>query len=99
MIHGIMNVVIHIPAIIATSLWALLMIGIFDLDTITEPHWYVVTMLPWLIPPISCIVGMIRGALHAKNDKNARFCLILSIVGIFVYAGMTACCAWLGSIG
>lgn len=97
-IHGIINIVMHIPMLIATSIWGLLIIGTCNLDTIAEPHWYVVSMLPWLIPTISCTVGTIRGILNAKNDKKARLCLILSIIGFFIYIGLTALCAWFGSM-
>ena len=96
--HGIINIVIHFPMLIATSFWGLLIIAIFNLDSITEPFWYAVTMFPLLIPPVSCIVGIIRGSINFKKDKNARLCLILSIIGIFVYIGMIILCGWLGSI-
>ena len=97
-VHGIINVVIHLPMLIATSFWGLLIIGIFNLDSITEPFWYVVTMFPLLISPVSCIVGIIRGFMNFKTDKNARLCLLLSVIGLFVYVGMIILCGWLGSI-
>lgn len=97
--HGIINIVIHFPMLIATSFWALSIIVIFNLDSITEPFWSVVTMFPLLISPVSCIVGIIRGSINFKKDKNARLCLILSIIGIFVYTGIIILCGWLGSIG
>ena len=97
-IHGIINIVIHIPMLIITSFWGLLIVGIFNLDSIIDPFWYAVTMFPLLIPPVSCIVGIIRGSISFKKDKNARLCLILSIIGTFAYIGMLILCGWLGSI-
>ena len=96
-VHGIINMVIHLPMLFATSFWGLLIIGIFNLDSITEPFWYVVILFPVLISPVSCIVGIIRGFMNFKTDKNARLCLLLSVIGLFVYVGMIILCAWLGS--
>lgn len=96
--HGIINLVIHIPMLFATSFWGLLIIFIFRLGPITEPFWYVVTMFPLLIPPVSCIVGIIRGFINLKKDKNARLCLLFSIIGIFIYIGLIIFCGWLGSL-
>ena len=97
-IHGIINVVIHFPVLIATSFWGLLIIGIFNLDSTTDPFWYAVTMFPLLIPPASCVAGIIRGAIHFRKYKSGPLCLILSIVGLIVYIGMIVLCGWLGSI-
>ena len=97
LIHGIMNNVMHLPVLIATSFWGLLIIGIFNLDTITDPFWYAVTMCPLLIPPVSCIVGIIRGFINFKKDTYARWCLILSIIGLFIYVGFIIFVAWIGS--
>ncbi len=96
-VHGIINIIIPLPMLIATSIWSTLIIGIFNLDSITDPFWYMVTMFPLLIPPVSCIVGIIRGFKNLKKDTHARWCLILSIIGLFVYIGMIILCAWLGS--
>ena len=97
LIHGIINIVMHLPVLIATSFWCMLIIGIFNLDTISDPFWFVVTMCPLLIPPISCIVGIIRGFKNFKRDIYARWCLILSIIGLFTYVGLIILCGWLGS--
>ena len=97
LIHGIINIVMHLPMLIATSFWSLLIIVIFNLDTITDPFWYAVTMCPLLIPPVSCLVGIIRGFKYFKKDTYARWCLILSIIGLFTYVGFIILCAWLGS--
>ena len=97
LIHGIINNVMHLPVLIATSFWGLLIIGIFNLDTLTDPFWYAVTMCPLLIPPVSCIVGIIRGFINFKKDTYARWCLILSIIGLFTYVGFIILCVWLGS--
>ena len=97
LIYGIINNVMHLPVLIATSIWCLLIIGIFNLDTLTDPFWCVVTMCPLLIPPVSCIVGIIRGIKNFKKDRYARWCLILSIVGLVTYAGLIILCGWLGS--
>lgn len=96
--HGLINIVIHFPAVIVTSFWGLLIAAIFDFQITTEPFGIVVMMFPMFIPPISCVLGIIRGAKNSKSDKNARLCLILSIIGIFIYAGVLAFCYWLGSI-
>ena len=95
--QGIINIVITLPMLIETSFWGLLIIGIFNLDSITEPFWYVVTMFPLLIPPASCIVGIIRGFKNLKKDTYARWCLLLSVIGLFVYVGMIILCGWIGS--
>ena len=97
LIHGIINNVIHLPVLIATSFWGLLIIGSFNLDTIAEPFWYAVIMCPLLIPPVSCMVGIIRGFINFKKDAYARWCLILSIIGLFTYVGFIILCGWLGS--
>ena len=97
LIHGILNVSMHFPAMMATSIWGLLIIGIFNLDTVTDPFWYAVTMSPLLILPVSCIVGIIRGFKNLKKDTYARWCLILSIIGLFTYIGFIFLCGWLGS--
>ena len=68
LVHGIINIVMHLPVLIATSFWGLLLIGIFNLDTLTDPFWYAVSMCPLLIPPISCIVGIIRSFKNFKKD-------------------------------
>ena len=96
-IHGTINIVISLPMLIATSIWSMLIIGIFNLDSITDPFWYAVTMCPLLIPPVSCIVGIIRGFINFKKDTYARWCLILSIIGLFTYVGFIILCGWLGS--
>ena len=70
LIHGIINNVMHLPVLIATSFWSLLIIGIFNLDTVTDPFWNAVTMCPLLIPPVSCIVGIIRGFINFKKDTK-----------------------------
>ena len=97
LIHGIINIVMHLPIIIATSFWGLFIIGTFRLDTLTKPFWYTVAMCPLLIPPASCIVGIIRGFKNFKKDTCARWCLFLSIIGLFIYAGFIILCGWLGS--
>lgn len=97
-IHGIINIVIHLPMLIATSFGGLLIVGIFNLDSLTEPFWYAVAMFPLIIPPVSCIAGIIRGSINLKKYKNARLCLILSIIGFLIYIGMIFLCSWLGSI-
>lgn len=97
LIHGIINIVMHLPVLIATSFWSFLIIGIFKLDTITTPFWYAVTMCPLLISPASCIVGIIRGFKNFKKDTYAQWCLILSIIGLFTYVGLIILCGWLGS--
>lgn len=96
-LHGKINIVIHLPILIATSFWGLLIIGIFNYS-ITEPFWCVVTMFPLLVPPVSCIAGIIRGSINLKKYKNAPLCLTLSIIGLFIYIGMIILCGWLGSI-
>jgi hypothetical protein len=67
------------------------------LDTLSDPFWYAVSMCPLLIPPISCIVGIIRGFKNFKKDTYARWCLILSIIGLFTYVGFIIFCGWIGS--
>ena len=96
-VHGIINIIIPLPMLIATSFWIMLIIGIFNLDSITEPFWYMVTMFPLLIPPVSCIVGIVRGFININKNTSARCCFRLSIIGLFVYIGMIILCAWLGS--
>ena len=96
-IHGIINIVMPLPVLVATSFWSLQIIGIFNLDTIDNPFWSAVTMCPLLIPPICCTVGIIRGFKNLKNDIYARWCLILSTIGLFTYIGIIILCAWLGS--
>ena len=97
LIHGIINIFMHLPVFIATSFWGLLLIGIFNLDTLTDPFWSAVSMCPLLIPPVSCIVGIVRGGINFKKDIYARWCLILSIIGLFTYVGLIILCAWIGS--
>ena len=87
LVHGIINIVMPLPVLIATSFWGLLLIAIFNLGTLTDPFWLAVSMCPLLIPPISCIVGIIRGFKNFKKDTYARWCLILSIIGLFTYVG------------
>ena len=96
-IHGAINIVLPLPMLFVTSFWGLLIIAAFNLDSITEPFWYMVTMFPILIPPASCMVGIIRGIKNIKKDTYARLCLILSIIGLFLYVGMMILCGWLGS--
>ena len=97
LIHGIINNVLHLPVLIATSMWSMLIIGIFNPDTLTDSFWYTVTMWPLLIPPVSCTVGIIRGIKNFKNDRCARWCFILSIIGLFTYIGFIFLCGWIGS--
>lgn len=98
--HGILNLVIHFPALILTSFFGLLIIGVFDLfSPITRPEFVnVIIVLPIFIPLISCIAGIIRGAIYLKRDKFAIVCLLFSILGLFIYIGMIALCYWLGSV-
>ena len=98
-IHAVINILMHIPVFILTSFWGMFIIAVFRLDTITEPIWYIVCLLPLLIPPISCVWGIIRGALNFKKAKEAKLCLFLSIAGMFIYTGMICLAGWLGSIG
>ena len=98
LLHGILNVTMHIPMMIITSFWGGFIIGIFNLDSVTDFFWSIVCLFPITIPLISCICGVIRGIIFIKSDKYAKVCLILSIMGIFLYAGMICLCAWLGSI-
>ena len=97
LIHGILNIIMHLPVLITTSFWGLMIIGIFNLETVTDPFWSAFTMCPLLIPPVSCIAGIIRGYRNFKRDKYARWCLTMSIIGLFAYVGMIIGCAWLGS--
>ena len=96
--HGIINIVIHFPMLIVTSFWGLFILGIFNIDSITEPFWDAVTMFPLLVPPISCIAGIIRGVIYYKKDTQAPLCLGLSVIGLFIYIGMIILCGWLGTI-
>lgn len=98
LIHGSINIIIHIPAMFATSFWGLLMIGILGLKGIASPFEYIITMFPITIPLISCVAGIIRGAVYIKRDKYAKTCLLLSLLGLVLYAGMIALCSWIGSI-
>ena len=95
--HGIINIIIHIPAVFATSFWGLLIIGIFNLWEPNSTFHYIILLLPLVIPPISCVAGIIRGFIFLKRDKYAKICLLLSAPGIFIYAGVIAMCGWLGS--
>ncbi len=103
--HGILNVVLHLPVLIATSFWGLMLVGIFDLDTLNDPFWMPISFLPMYIPPISCVVGIVRGIMYLKrardakrcvrftgivhrtSDRDAKLCVILSVIGVFLYAG------------
>ena len=98
LILGIINITIHIPAMIVTSFWGLLIMGIFGLWEIDTPFEYMITMFPITIPLISCVMGTIRGAIYIKRDKYAKVCLLLSLLGIVLYVGMIVLCAWIGSI-
>ena len=98
LIHGIINVCIHIPALLCTSFLGMLIIGLFDLAHVTNPFLDIVLLLPLFIPAISCVLGIIFGAVFLKREKFAKICLWLSLLGIFLYAGMICACGWLGSV-
>ncbi len=91
--HGNRNLWMHFPALLATSFWSLLLIGIFDLNDLV---WYSIAMCPLLIPPLSCIVGILRSIPYLKREKSARHCLACSILGVFLYVGMIFLMALLG---
>ena len=96
--HGKINIFIHFPVLIATSFWGLWIVGIFNLDSLTEPFWSVVVLLPMLIPPVSCVAGIVRGSVNFKKYNNGPWCLTLSIIGLFIYIAVIFLCSWLGSI-
>lgn len=102
--HGIFNVVCHIPVLIFTSFFGLLIIGIFQLWNFFH-SWTALSMLvcaimlsPMLIPPVSCVAGIVRGIVFYRRDIYAKTCLLLSVLGIFLYGGMIVLCYILGSI-
>ena len=102
--HGIFNVVCHIPVLIFTSFFGLLMISLFQLWTFFHT-WTALSMFvgavllsPMLIPPISCAAGIVRGVVYFNHDKHAKTCLLLSVLGIFLYVGMIVLCYILGSV-
>jgi hypothetical protein len=105
--HGIANMVMHLPVLLLTSFWSLILLGIqtdlsnkypeFSFFNHQNDFWMVVMILPLCIPPISCIWGIIRGALNFKKEKEAKICLILSVIGLILYVGMMALCGYLGS--
>ena len=106
--QGIRNLLMPLPMLFVTSFWGLYLWGclIYFSDhfpgnpfwDIQHPFWSAVMFLPLLIPLISCILGIVQGCLHLKNDKDAKICLILSIAGIVHEVGLLALCGYLGSI-
>ena len=107
--HGIVNMVMHLPAMLLTSFWGLfVMFTLISLSTkypeisflnYQNDFWMTVMLLPLGIPPISCIWGMIRGILNFKKEKEGgKACLILSVIGLILYVGMMALAGYLGSI-
>ena len=95
--HGIINLTIHIPCLLFTSFWGIMIIAVFDVAEADMWIWPYVTDWPLLIPLISCIVGIVRGVRYLKRDTHARSCLIFSVIGIFLYAGMMLLVLWAGS--
>lgn len=96
--HGILNVFMHVPVLFATSFWALLLMAIFGIEFVQSPFGVAISIFPIFTPPVSCLIGIFRGVKNWKKDKNASACLILSVLGLFIYVVTMAFCYWLGSI-
>ena len=98
LVHGIINVTVHIPAMIIASFWGLLIMYIFNFPDETTFFWIAVELFPFFLPPVSCVIGIVRGIVYLKKERYAVHCLILSIVGMFIYAALFYLVCFLGSI-
>lgn len=97
--HGIINVTMHIPCLLLTSFMGvmiLLPLAAEGVDT-GSPYILLPTMLPLFILPVSCVAGIVRGCIHIKDTKYARYCLIFSVIGLILYIGMMWLIYYVGS--
>ena len=98
LLHGIVNLLIQVPALFATACWAMLMVGVFELWTATALWEILLTVFPLLLPPLSFLVGIVGGIVYYRRVRFASFCAWASLCGALLYAGMLAVLCYLGSI-
>lgn len=93
---GIVNLIIHIPALLMTILWSLLLAAMLDWPTEHMEFWTIVGLLPFFIPVVTCAAGIILPCLNRLREKPARLCFIFSLIGAALYVVMFAAIAWIG---
>lgn len=93
---GIVNLTIHIPALLLTSLWAMVIIGMTDWPPANPDFWTAIMILPFFLPVVTCTAGIILPSLNRLRGRPARLCFIFSLVGVTLYVAMFAAVAWVG---
>ena len=82
---GIIAVASPIPLIIFTAIWSWLWffgigMGLLNYDTV--PQWILVcSLLPMLISPILCLLGIIHGIIKIKTS-HTWLGIFLSVIGM-----------------
>ena len=94
--HGMINLGIHLPALFVAAFFGGVVYWCLDLVKISTNSFVdIVLCLPLLIPFVSCIAEIIRGAKLFRRERVAIFCFVSSLVGVFLYIGTLALCVWL----
>ena len=70
--------------------------SVFNLDS-TKTLVSIITIWPFFVPPVSCIGGMVYGAICLRRKPDALRCLLLSVLGLLMYVGLWYLCGWIGS--
>ena len=94
---GILNLTMHLPVFLFTSLWSVLLIGWIGPDALQSAGGLYAGLFPLFIPPVTCAVGILLPSLNRLRGKPSRLCFIFSLIGLALYAAMMAGAYWLGA--
>ena len=75
------------------TIWAIILSLLFSLPgaaAVSDGLVLGLACLPHFIPPILCIIGIIRGIRRIHEGKHARICIILSSLGLLAFIALAA---------
>ena len=101
LLHGFINLGISGGiSIYFTSFRGVILFGIFSALSLDYNGnlFLLLVLYPLAIPLISCLWGILRGAIHFRQGKRARWCLWLSLIGLVKFILWLLLVLWLGTL-
>lgn len=80
---GIFNLFSGVPASLASSFLGLMLVSVFSGSL--RGILLLISLLPMLLSPISCLYGIICGIRQRKENRHGITCIILSFLGMILF--------------
>ena len=98
LLWGALNIISPFPVYVLTAFWSLLVMILFQFDD-SSVVATIISMLPMLPCPVSCILSIIYGVKHwSMYRKNSIMCMTLSTVGLVGFVLLVLIMAHLSAI-